>query len=91
MTAELILDPAVQRALGLPTVEAVTAAPAQPAIEAGPAPADEPVKPTTSQSPWTTQPPACRVCNGAGDACDAHRRAGRGRCCAHCDHGREPT
>jgi hypothetical protein len=32
---ELILDPAVQRALGLPTVEAVTAAPAQPAIESG--------------------------------------------------------
>lgn len=30
---ELILDPAVQAALGLPTVQAVTAAPAQPAIE----------------------------------------------------------
>lgn len=32
---ELILDKAVQAALGLPTVEAVTAAPAQPAIEGG--------------------------------------------------------
>jgi hypothetical protein len=38
---ELILDPAVQRALGLPTVEAVTAAPAQPAIESGPADAPD--------------------------------------------------
>lgn len=38
---ELILDPAVQRALGLPTVEAVTAAPAQPAIEATPADAPD--------------------------------------------------
>lgn len=32
---ELILDPAIQAALGLPKVEAVTAAPAQPAIEGG--------------------------------------------------------
>lgn len=33
---ELILDPAVQTALGLPTVESVTAAPERPAIEAAP-------------------------------------------------------
>jgi hypothetical protein len=39
---ELILDPAVQRALGLPTVQAVTAAPAQPAIDSAPAGEDDP-------------------------------------------------